>query len=168
MPWTPPQVHLLRQRSIHCQAGAIEDGGVRSRQPPALATSQGPVRPHCCCKPCMLQQWGPFSSNKAISSLKALMRVRAPRCNTFLNALKMETYWTPSTGMETCACNFYQLSGLCKHHKADPQVHLAVGRWNGWKGLSIYTPVILHSNGKWTRIEDVFPIQNGDLPGQLC
>ena len=51
----------------------------------------------------------------------------APRCNIFLKALKMETYWTPSTGMETCACNFYQLSGLCKHHtgrSADPH-----GRW---------------------------------------
>ncbi len=26
------------------------------------------------------------------------------------------------------------------------------------------TPVIWHSNGKWTRIEDVFPIENGDIP----
>ena len=27
-----------------------------------------------------------------------------------------------------------------------------------------YTPVNQHSNGKWTRIEDVFPIENGDMP----
>jgi len=32
------------------------------------------------------------------------------------------------------------------------------------KHLYIYTPVICHSNGKWTRIEDVFPIKDGDIP----
>ena len=30
-----------------------------------------------------------------------------------------------------------------------------------------YTPVIQHSNGAWTRIQDVFPFQNGDIP-LLC
>ena len=29
---------------------------------------------------------------------------------------------------------------------------------------TFYTLVIQHSNEKWTRIEDVFPIKNGDIP----
>jgi len=31
-------------------------------------------------------------------------------------------------------------------------------------GCTVYTLVNQHSNGKWTQIEDVFPIENGDIP----
>ena len=30
--------------------------------------------------------------------------------------------------------------------------------------MNSYIPVHQHSNGKWTRIEDAFPIKNGDIP----